>query len=42
MDRYQIHKVGGEIHMEWWIPANDLEELNNNMIGLIEIIGEYR
>ena len=42
MERYQIHKVGGENHTEWWIPAEDLEELNNNIVGLIEIIGEYR
>jgi hypothetical protein len=42
MDRYEIHKVGGENHVEWWIPAEDLEELNDNIIGLIEVIGEYR
>ena len=42
MDRYEIHKVGGENHVEWWIPAEDLEELNENITGLIEVIGEYR
>ena len=42
MEKYQIHKVGGEDHLEWWIPAEDLEELNDNIVGLIEIIGEYR
>jgi len=21
MDRYQTHKVGHEVHVEWWIPA---------------------
>jgi hypothetical protein len=42
MDGYQIHKVGGEIHTEWWIPAEDLEELNDNIVGSIEIVGEYR
>ena len=41
IDRYEIHKVGGAIHTEWWIPAKDLEELNDNIIGLIEIVGEY-
>ena len=39
--RYEIHKDGGAIHTEWWIPAKDLEELNDNIIGLIEIVGEY-
>jgi hypothetical protein len=40
MDHYQVHQVGGPIHTEWWIPAEDLEELNNNIVGLIEVLGE--
>lgn len=42
MDRYARQKVGGDIHIEWWIPAEELEELNDNIVGLIEVIGEYR
>jgi hypothetical protein len=42
MDRYPLEKVGGREHMEWWIPAEELESLNDNIVGLIEIIGEYR
>jgi hypothetical protein len=42
MDRYEIHKVGAAHHTEWWVPAEDLEELNNNIVGLIKVIGEYR
>jgi hypothetical protein len=41
-DRYKIQKVGGANHLEWWIPAKDLEELNDNIVGLIEIVGEYK
>ncbi|EIJ43909.1 hypothetical protein BegalDRAFT_3084 [Beggiatoa alba B18LD] len=41
MSRYKIHKVGGAHHTEWWIPAKDLEMLNMNIVGLIEVIGEY-
>ena len=41
MDRYKIQQVGGNNHTEWWIPTEDLEELNANIVGLIEIIGEY-
>ncbi len=41
MDRYPVKKVGGKTHTEWWIPAEDLELLNENIVGLIEIIGEY-
>ncbi len=42
MDQYQIQKVGGEQHTEWWIPSDDLKKLNDNIVGLIEVIGEYR
>lgn len=42
MQRYQIHQVGGANHTEWWIPAEDLEELNDNIIGLIRVISEHR
>ncbi|HPY38992.1 MAG TPA: hypothetical protein PLM98_00635 [Thiolinea sp.] len=42
MDRYQIQTVGGAIHTEWWIPAEELEEMNDHIVGLIEVIGEYR
>ena len=42
MDHYPLEKVGGREHMEWWIPAEELETLNDNIVGLIEVIGEYR
>lgn len=42
MDRYQVQKVGGDSHTEWWIPAQELEQLNDNIVGLIEVVGEYR
>lgn len=42
MDRFPLEKVGGREHTEWWIPAEQLEELNDNIVGLIEVIGEYR
>ena len=42
MDNYQVHRVGASHHTEWWIPADDLNQLNENIIGLIELIGEYK
>ncbi len=42
MDHYETHQVGGADHTEWWIPAEDLDALNANIVGLIEVIGEYR
>jgi hypothetical protein len=42
MDNYPVQRVGATHHSEWWIPAEKLEELNDNIVGLIEVIGEYR
>ena len=42
MDRYEVKQVGDTHHTEWWVPAEDLEQLNDNIVGVIEIIGEYR
>ena len=39
-DRYDLKTVGGSRHTEWWIPAEDLDELNQNIVGLIEVIYE--
>ena len=42
MDRYEIQQVGASHHTEWWVPGEDLDELNQNIVGLIEVIHEYR
>ena len=42
IEKYPIQKVGSEIHTEWWFPAEDLEELNDNSVGQIEVIGEHK
>ncbi len=42
MDQYPIQQVGGDMHTEWWIPAEELEAMNDQIAGLIEVIGEYR
>ena len=39
--RYEIHQVGSSRHKEWWIPAEDLEELNDNIVGPIEVIRSF-
>jgi len=41
-DRYQVQTVGSSIHKELWIPAGDLAEMNRNIVGLIEVIAEYK
>jgi hypothetical protein len=42
LSKYPEQKVGGAIHRELWIPAEDLKELNLNIVGLIEVIAEFK
>ena len=42
LDRYETKVVGGRIHEEYWIPAEDLEEFNDNIVGMIEVIAEFK
>ncbi len=42
IERYPAKTVGGSIHQELWIPAEDLPELNRNIVGLVEVVSEFR
>jgi hypothetical protein len=42
LDDYEVHQVGGEIILEYWIPAEDLSRLNANIVGPIELVAEFR
>lgn len=42
LDNYEVKVVGGTAHEEYWIPAEDLEEFNRNIIGKIEVVSEFR
>lgn len=42
LDRYDVQQVGGQTILEYWIPAEDLDELNRNIVGRIEVVAEYR
>jgi hypothetical protein len=39
--RYPVQQVGARIHTEHWIPADELAELNRNIVGLIEVIASF-
>lgn len=41
LNRYEVQVVGGSIHEEYWIPAEDLPEFNRNIVGTIEVIAEF-
>jgi len=42
LKRYDIQTVGASTHQEYWIPAEDLDEFNQNIVGLIDVIAGYR
>lgn len=39
--QYTIQNVGSTNHNELWIPSEDLQQLNDNIIGKIEIINIF-
>ena len=41
MKQFRVEKVGTTHHTEWWIPADRLEEMNDAIVGAIEILGHY-
>ena len=41
LSKYEVENVGGKIHNEYWIPAENMEEFNANIIGNIKVIEEY-
>ncbi len=42
LDNYKVKVVGGKTHEKYWIPAEDLEEFNRNIVGKIKIISEFK
>ena len=39
--QFTVHKVGGSLHLEYWVPAERLAEFNQNIVGSIEVIAEF-
>ncbi len=42
LEEFEVRTVGGRIHQELWIPAERLDELNDAIVGRIEVTAEYR
>jgi hypothetical protein len=42
LDAYEVQQVGGKTILEYGIPAEDLQALNDNIVGTIDVIAEYR
>jgi hypothetical protein len=41
MERFDVHCVGAAHHTEWWILAELLEELNDNIVGRVEVVARF-
>jgi hypothetical protein len=41
LGRYAVQTVGANVHREYWIPADELEEFNRNLVGPIEVTAVY-
>ena len=41
MRSLEVQTVGASWHQELWVPAEELEEFNANIVGRIEVIAEY-
>ena len=37
INKFNVENVGDEIHNELWIPAEQLNEFNDNIIGIIKM-----
>ncbi|HEY4063598.1 MAG TPA: ADP-ribosylation/crystallin J1 [Puia sp.] len=45
--KFIVQNVGGDIHNELWVPAEELDEFNRNIVGQIDVVkvffgGEFR
>jgi hypothetical protein len=41
LSKFPIQTVGSRIHKEYWIPAEELEEFNLHIVGVIEVVKEF-
>src|SRR5688500_5533971 len=40
--KYAVQTVGARHHTELWVPAEELEALNDAIVGEIEVLSEHR
>jgi hypothetical protein len=42
LKKYDVHVVGSAEHREYWIPAEHVARMNENIEGEIEVVAEFR
>lgn len=41
LQKYEVQNVGGFIHNELWVPAEELADFNAHIVGVIEVTREF-
>ena len=41
LDAYEIQEAGGRAHLEYWIPAEEMNSFNAAIIGQIQVTHEF-
>lgn len=41
LDKFEVQQVGGNTILEYWIPAEALEEFNKHIVGKISVINKF-
>ncbi|WP_329318942.1 ADP-ribosylation/crystallin J1 [Streptomyces sp. NBC_01262] len=42
LTRYPVRQAGGKTILELWVPAEELAEFNDHIVGTIEVVHEFR
>mgnify|MGYP000954953924 CR=1 FL=1 len=42
LSRYAVQEAGGRSYTEYWIPAEELDEFNQHIVGDIQVVAEFR
>src|SRR4051794_22375865 len=41
LSRYEARQAGGQAHLEYWIPAEELDRFNAAIVGLIRVTHRF-
>ncbi len=41
LEKFTVQQVGGDLHLELWVPAEELEAFNDHIVGEIEVVEAY-
>ncbi|XZF12548.1 ADP-ribosylation/crystallin J1 [Chitinophagaceae bacterium MMS25-I14] len=41
LKKFDVQNVGADMHNELWVPAEELEEFNSQIVGFIEVTKEF-